>query len=314
MGNVRCDEFDMIIHTQMVCQHAITNCTRVAHVLDLQDRLRFSGNTKADAKLIPLYNKLDGEALMTGDAVKNFCTAKHCLRLTTSFDLQRCEKIVRSAQISRRVKADKNLVVGIVGNAPVYGTLAHSLAAANITFIRESGCRGSVHCTCWFYKTITLAVAWSPFIVTNMSLQLEYRRAIAHRNGTIKFDDLKDWHRIKPAERFTNPLFFDIPTIGYSNYSAYQEYGNELLCNSDECVLECIKRIQSGSMNRTIFETRKRVVREVNPQRMADICGTFIADTVAWKQSRLGNATNNTTEVYWSKGDDSPQRYYNMDY
>jgi hypothetical protein len=202
----------------------------------------------------------------------------------------------------RRNTPVKERLIGLVGNAKVYGTIADTLRRANISFIRERTGNAVVKKTCHFYSQITLAIAWSPFIVTNESLRGEYRFNLVNRLGHIDQESVDYWHAEKPAERFTNPQWFDIPTIGYAKYASFQEYGTEFLCETDSCVLDLIARIERGDMDDAVARVRDHVKRDTDFEQNGKLLRTFLSDVTAWKQSKTqgqmfyGNSS-------WNDGD-----------
>ena len=220
MEDVVCDDIDVLIHTQKVCPAPLQQCNKTAHVLDLQDNPRPSSRQNLAT--------MDAEIFVSKAATEEYCVTKFCLRLSESFDLSMCDNIVNE---ERKVMASSSRLIGLVGNAKEYGTVAEALHRANISFIRESAGKADNFKTCHFYSQITLAIAWSPFIVTNASLQTEYGAEMVNRKGDRDQAKIDYWHNQKPAERFTNPQWFDIPTIGYANYSSFQAYGTEFLLN-----------------------------------------------------------------------------------
>ena len=244
--------------------------------MDLQDRKRHHADT---------YHLHDGEMMHTLDQVKALCVTKYCLRFPTPFDLQTCNGKVDQA---RKYRSDYGLsdihkLVGIVGTMGLnhkYGTIVESLTRANIPFIKEVDGRNSISKTCAFFSQISVAIAWSPHIVTPAQL---------NNSRPIDYKMIDYWHLQKPAERFTNPIIFGIPTIGYSKYSSYRAYGTELLCDSDECALDLIERIHRRDPDIVAAQAlvTKRVRRDLNDERIGLVLRTFLMDALNWKQFKL---------------------------
>ena len=276
-------------------------------MLELQDQLMA---TDKSPKMATLYKRIDGEAFMTNVGVKKFCKAKFCMKLPMVFDLLRCENVVQRAQ-EKRKNLPINRLVGIVGNAKAYGTILETLDAANISYVRETRCKGSVECSCKFFSSITHAIAWSPFIVTKEALSGDYRKSIISQAGAIKHEDIKDWYIIKPAERFFNPMLLNIPTVGFSKYVALQEFGDNFLCETDQCVLDLLNRIDNGELVDAMTDIQRKMRRAVDAKRMAQVVRTFFIDVLAWKRQQLSNGVPNTTMSILNG--EADQCYYNVE-
>jgi hypothetical protein len=276
-----CDDVDIFVHTQRICSAPIKLCNKsMVHILDLQDQPR------AALTLLP---QMDGEILLSKKATETHCITKLCFRCSFAFNLHNCYKVVnKERELRRRMnKTSTYRMVGLVGNSRDYGTIAGTLRRANISFTREYFGKASIKKTCEFYSQITLAIAWSPYIPTNRS---------GHKVMDQKTIDY--WHGQKPPERFCNPQWFDIPTIGYSEYSSFQAYGNEFLCGTDQCVLDLMARIEAGEMDRDIARVRERVRRDTDEKEVGLLLRTFLHDSYFWKN------TNITGQVFYGNYSD----------
>ena len=55
--------------------------------------------------------------------------------------------------------------------------------------------------------------------------------------------------KFRPAERFTNPISFGIPTIGYRGFATFRYYkrAGPFLCDTSYCIVSRIEGILNGS-------------------------------------------------------------------
>ena len=276
LENVICEDIDILIHARKICPAPLTICNKTGHVLDLQDSIR-----NVDENVL---QTMDAEIFLSKAATEEHCRTKFCLRLSSTFDLGMCYKSI-SDERKKRIQLNQSTsvyrLIGLVGNAKVYGTIGDALQRANISFIRESRGKAAVRSTCNFYSQISLAIAWSPYIDTNMSRLSEYRKFVVSARWRAY------WHGEKPSERFITSNWFGIPIIGYSNYSSFQAYGNEMLCNTDSCVLELIARIDRGEMDETIAHVRARVKADTSLAHNGNLLRTFLYDVYNWKLLKL---------------------------
>lgn len=92
----------------------------------------------------------------------------------------------------------------------------------------------------------------------------------------------------------------NIPTIGFIKYKGLQELGaHDLLCETNECVLHLIKKIERGEMTQTLATIRNRVLVELDSKNLARHIMKFIKDIVRWKQ--LGStAFGSDARVYYN--------------
>jgi len=304
----KCSDVDLLIHTMKICVAPLHKCEQTAHVLDLQDTPRPPIGQLNDTR------RMDAEIFLSTAAAETYCVSKHCIRTPFVFNLQTCDKVVQQGKRARtnRMMASRNnnnatapeRLIGLVGNAKVYGSIADTLASANISFIKESVGKGHVRHTCSFFSQISIAIAWSPYIKTNKSWT-EYSHIIEKPESVAYF------YSQKPAERFTNPQWFDIPTIGFRNYSSYQAYGNEMLCDTDSCVLELIARIDRGEMDETIARVRQRAKRDTGVERNGKLLRNVLSDIVHWRQANVAASPTLTTSHSWVLPDIlHPQIFY----
>lgn len=280
LQGVVCGGIDVFIHTLKICDSLLTQCSKMAHVLDLQD------NKRVGLERLPA---MDGEVFMSRAASSAYCVTRFCLPLTFTFNLDWCRKYIDKVRHARSTFAQstKYRLVGLVGNAREYGTIAEALHQARIPFIREARGKGNVHHTCVFYSQITLAVAWSPYIPTKASLRGEYRSLMVNRSGHFNQSSVDYWYKQKPPERFTNLQWFDIPTIGYDQYASYQAYGADFLCGSNSCVVDLIARIERGELDATVERVRQRVKADTSVEGNGAVLRAFLSDVYEFRQNQL---------------------------
>ena len=121
-------------------------------------------------------------------------------------------------------------VVGVVG----MGVAPIPIAIPNVTIMYERG-----H-PCAFFDQIDIAVAW------------------------------KKEGRFRPAERFTNPIAFGIPTIGSDYFPSFRHYvaAAPFLCRSDACIVERIHAILNGTLLAPFDALRSEVLQDVDPRNV----------------------------------------------
>jgi hypothetical protein len=132
-----------------------------------------------------------------------------------------------------RTLTRRRLVLGLVGSStPVSHALLEQLRNyTNYTVLSEKKVRG-----CRFYNSIDIAIAWKK--------------------------DSKD----RPGERFSNPLWFGIPTIGHSYHVSFADYkhAHPFLCTSEACVLTKVQAIANGTLVPAFRKLRDEVRADVN--------------------------------------------------
>ena len=126
---------------------------------------------------------------------------------------------------------ERSPIIGIVGNEPSI----KSLKKYNIVSEKEFSS------PCAFFDRVDIAVAWKK---------------------NIAFDAL-------PCERFTNPIAWNIPTIGYS-YSSYKYYNfsKPFICRDLECVSRKVEEIRRGLLNHEFHLLRNEVMSGVSADRI----------------------------------------------
>ena len=156
-----------------------------------------------------------------------------------------CARIPHHANLKCRMHGHVNrtltrrrLVLGLVGSStPVSHALLEQLRNyTNYTVLSEKKVRG-----CRFYNSIDIAIAWKK--------------------------DSKD----RPGERFSNPLWFGIPTIGHSYHVSFADYKHAppFLCASEACVLTKLQAIENGTLIPAFRKLRNEVRADVNSSVVA---------------------------------------------
>ena len=147
-----------------------------------------------------------------------------------------CARIPHHANLNCRMHVDRTLtrrrpVLGLVGgnHMPVPHPLLEQLR--NYTVLSETKVHG-----CRFFDQIDIAVAW------------------------------KKAGKDKPGERFSNPLWFGIPTIGHSYHVSFADYkhAHPFLCTSEACVLTKVQAIANGTLVPAFRKLRDEVRADVN--------------------------------------------------
>ena len=153
-----------------------------------------------------------------------------------------CARIPHHANLNCRMRVDRTLtrrrpVLGLVGSSvPVPHALLEQLR--NYTVIQEKEVRGA---PCLFYDQIDVATAW------------------------------KKAGALRPGERFSNPLYFGIPTIGHSYHVSFADYkhAHPFLCTSEACALTKVQAIANGALAPAFRELCDEVRADVNSSVVA---------------------------------------------
>mmetsp|Transcript_27949 Transcript_27949/g.85315 ORF Transcript_27949/g.85315 Transcript_27949/m.85315 type:complete len:264 (+) Transcript_27949:392-1183(+) len=151
-----------------------------------------------------------------------------------------------------------NVAVGLIGWMDSHTELHRTLTRAGFHVIDEprpadrgerarvfastSGTRASSRSvvalrqqTCDFYNNLSAAVAWSE--PDNM---------------------------FEPAQRFTNPIFLGVPTIGYAYQASFNEWNaSSFLCANLDCVVHKLHGIQGRELDSAFTNVRAGVVSRV---------------------------------------------------
>ena len=99
-----------------------------------------------------------------------------------------------------------------------------------------------------------------------------------HRHLCEAFYDTLDvaiaWRkpdRYRPAERFTNPLAYGIPTIGHSHFATFAHYrhAGPFLCATAACVAQRLRGLRNGSLLAAFRALRDEVRLDVDPAHVA---------------------------------------------
>lgn len=200
-------------------------------------------------------------------AVEKMCKSKRCVRIPLAIPLP-C--LINGTSHSANA-------VGIIGHsyAVQYGNITSVLHAHNYTVLHE---RNFAKKPCHFFQRIAVGIAWSPFLSEPKVAmnKTAYEASWEYYN-----------YMTKAAERFTNSIEFNIPTIGYSNYDSYQYYGDDFLCNTTDCVLGLLKRIKNNEMEAQFSALRERVSVDLNPTTNAKIWMQLLIDAVHDKNPQM---------------------------
>ena len=121
--------------------------------------------------------------------------------------------------------------IGLVGTSYNDASIKTIEDRLGLTLVREIPSR-----PCHFFRSIHIAIAWKG------TKKLHYEDAVGGNS------------QVKPAERYTNPIYQGIPTIGYRGYHSFSEYGNKFLCGDLLCVRVLIQKIERGQV-KAAFKT-----------------------------------------------------------
>lgn len=144
---------------------------------------------------------------------------------------------------------------GVPKNPPVVGLVGqNSRPDPNLLKLLRSRYKVVVERTnpCAFFDAIDVAIAWKKSEMVNL-----------------------------PQERFTNPIYFRIPTIGHKFHASYGEYAHSapFLCDTPNCTLETIRGIVNRSLWLEFESLRAEVESDVSDDAMRRLYG-FLIDHV----------------------------------
>jgi hypothetical protein len=153
----------------------------------------------------------------------------------TSCRASRCYVVPHHINLNCRIHSDVNMNdtrIGYVGqNIQIPNELKSQLSKYRLTYERM------FKSSCQFFDGINLAIAW--------------------RKPNI----------FLPQERFTNPIYFNIPTIGTSYHPSFLELDDKrhFLCTNSTCVRYKIELIRKGQLKDEFAYLRRRVMHYVSP-------------------------------------------------
>lgn len=90
-----------------------------------------------------------------------------------------------------------------------------------------------------------------------------------------------DKYNYKPAERFTNPIMLNIPTIGYYEYESFKYYGTDFLCTNLDCIEKIIDGIVLNNMNKTFYNLRKNVLYQLDINNIRRVYNELFYNTMS---------------------------------
>lgn len=198
-----------------------------------------------DSKKRVDLSAFDGEIRATGVANhNNMCGNRVCVRIPHHDNLE-CN--VHTDLQSRLAGADEHRgkhrrpVIGIVGNEPSITGLNGYRVLLERDFVRP----------CAFFDRIDIAIAWKKRQSSLYPL---------------------------PCERFTNPISWNIPTIGYP-YASYKVFNesNDFICSDLKCVYRKIKEIHTGSMWTQLRALRRKVLLDTSKEHVVHLYRTLFS-------------------------------------
>lgn len=110
----------------------------------------------------------------------------------------------------------------------------------------------------------------------NASVLKEYSSPDPCATFYDKIDIAIAWKKegyLRPAERFTNPIMFGIPTIGFARFRTFQHYkmADPFLCTTHKCVVQRLQGIMNGSLSKAFRKLRDEVRRDVDGAQVAKL-------------------------------------------
>ena len=131
-------------------------------------------------------------------------------------------------------------VVGFVGTNVALPTDLASAVGGVASLLKEKVSKDPCRS---FYDTIDVAIAWA-------------------KPGIYK-----------PAERFTTPIAFGIPTIGHSSFVTFRHYTHAapFLCSNASCALDRLRGILDGTLSAPFKRLHDEVTRDVDDEVVAQL-------------------------------------------
>lgn len=163
---------------------------------------------------------------------------------------RRCVRIPHHANLACREHpridfVPRPVVVGVVGTD--FWSKFNLVSVALVGYTVRTESPGD---PCAFYDAIDVAVVWK-------------------KNGNAH----------SPAERFTNPVYFNIPTVVHSFYAGPREYNGSaaFACGSYACLRPLVASVAAGGRRGEFASLREEVRRDVSPASVARAYGALFA-------------------------------------
>ena len=249
-NNVSATRFRVYIHVKVPClkllENRLTEQSRHYNTRTLDSGHAYHVFDVVDATynkdyLWDLRYSMDAIVMSSHEDLRTNCRSRHCVRIPHHYNLKCTEHQPLQVNMS-----DRKLIIGIVGTLKHYGQdflrQESEFLKHNLLLKRESLYKKP----CKFFNDIDIALAWT------------------NPKHMTKRDLIR-----KPAERFTNPIVLNIPTIGTSELASFRIAGSEPFLTSDpNGVLPMAIKILRGELTAEFSVLRKNVLMDVDPVRI----------------------------------------------
>lgn len=242
--------YDVYVHVKFPCMRILQ--WPGAHVWDMVDIAAGTDNATALQRTRLASKRFAARLLVTTADKQRLCrTHEQCSVIDHPYNL-RCQPRRQPR------KQPLSLVVGMVGFSKPDSKITEHVRASNFTLLTErmfsgqksldSAPHSALSRACAFYSSIDVAVAWTPDRAT----------------PTCCYS--------KPAERFTNPVMLDIPTIGAATYGSFRDVdpSGSFLCDNERCLFQMLEQLRQhrGTWPGTLLpqweQLRQRVRQHVD--------------------------------------------------
>jgi hypothetical protein len=219
--------------------------------------------------LVSASRLLDAVVMSTAEDLLAHCRSRLCRRIPHHFNLN-C-----SARVSPRPwlpgtrldgnsssasggRSSRPVVVGVVGSLQKYAAdlAPHRAELARNGLVLRSEAAGGEVSPCAFLGGIDIALAWT----------------------NPKHSSLRDLAR-KPAERFTNPIALNIPTVGAAALASFRLPGaSPFLATAARDVPALLRAIAAGGLRAEFATLRDQVLQDVSAAALVRrYCDLFAA-------------------------------------
>lgn len=92
-----------------------------------------------------------------------------------------------------------------------------------------------------------------------------------------------------PQERFSNPIYFNIPTIGTDHHCSFTDLDEErnFICSTEDCVRSKIEKIRNGSLRSEFSQLRKKIIHYVSKENVRKMYIDAFESTINMRASTL---------------------------
>lgn len=240
--------FDVFVHCKFYCSKVGERETKV-HIVD-----RIDSYDRIDTG--PPYNnhQISAEIFNSETHMDNACSTRLCVVIPHHFNLDCVPRRRPAAHETAAGGTGPNgtIVVGLVGS--VDDAIVHMLHnASDVHLLREpynmkaSGASRKSG-SCAFFGQLDVAVAWHAW-----------------------YANTKDILEGKPAERVTNPIMLNVPTVSYGGYASFRAVNHPALtCMDPACVLRRVRGLarRRRELLQAVAEQQACVHHQLSPTTM----------------------------------------------